>query len=157
VIAQGLSGFAPEAAMFQAGRVMLERLDELAGERADFAFETTLASRTFGPWLRRLQMDFGYRVYLLYLWLPDSAQAVDRVRRRVSLGGHSVPEDVIRRRYVRGIQNFFRLYEPLADAWAFCDNSEVPNATIIACRDPQAGTRVIRADLWNLARSCINV
>ena len=71
VIAQGLSSFAPENAAVEAGRIMLARLHELAGERANFAFETTLASRTFAPWLRQL-IDEGYQFHLFFFWVPSA-------------------------------------------------------------------------------------
>src|SRR4030043_2179635 len=59
LIAQGLSGFQPESAVFHAGRVMLDRIHYLAKKRVDFAFETTLASRTFAPWIANLRKT-GY-------------------------------------------------------------------------------------------------
>ncbi len=122
VIAQGLSGFAPETTALQAGRIMLARLDELARLREDFAFETTLASRSFAPFLRRLRGE-GYQVTVLYVWLPSADIAIRRVAARVRRGGHHVPDDDVRRRYQRGLENFFRLYQPIADAWMLCDNS----------------------------------
>ncbi|MBD3562297.1 AAA family ATPase, partial [Planktothrix sp. FACHB-1355] len=97
-IAQGLSAFAPEAVAFQAGRIMLERLQQLANQRANFAFETTLASRTFAPWIANLRQA-GYVFYLLFLWLPSPEVAIARVQQRVREGGHNVPEETIRRRY----------------------------------------------------------
>jgi predicted ABC-type ATPase len=121
-IAAGLSAFAPETAAIQAGRVMLRRLAELARERQSFAFETTGASRSFAPFLRRLQEE-GYRLHIIFVWLRTPELAVQRVAARVSQGGHSVPESVVRRRYRRGLSNFLRLYRPLADSWVFCDNS----------------------------------
>jgi predicted ABC-type ATPase len=121
-IAAGLSAFAPETAAIQAGRVMLDRLAELARERQSFAFETTLASRSFAPFLRRLKEE-GYRLHIIYVWLRTPELAVQRVAARVSQGGHSVPESVVRRRYGRGLRNFLRLYRPLADSWVLCDNS----------------------------------
>ena len=122
-IAQGLSAFEPETAAFKAGRLMLERLRELAGERRDFAFETTLASRSFAPFLGSLKAS-GYEVLVYYVWLRSSELAVQRVAERVRRGGHHIPADVIRRRYARGVENFFSLYRPLADRWVLCDNSE---------------------------------
>lgn len=113
VIAQGLSGFGPERAAIEAGRVMLKRLRELADRGEDFAFETTLASRTFAPWLRSLRATGSRRVVLLFLWVPDPEQAIARVRRRVARGGHDVPEVTIRRRYYRGLRNLFELISPL--------------------------------------------
>src|SRR5215208_2498675 len=115
-IARGLSGFAPEHAAVAAGRVMLARLHELADEGADFAFETTLSGRTYLGWLAGLRRT-GYRVRLEYIWLSSPDLAVNRVRDRVRRGGHSIPEDTIRRRYDVSLRNFFRLYRPIADTW----------------------------------------
>jgi predicted ABC-type ATPase len=90
-IARGLAGFAPETAAIPAGRIMLTRLRELAAARADFAFESTLASRSFARWLESLTSG-GYRFHLVFLWLPSADLAVARVRDRVRQGGHDVPE-----------------------------------------------------------------
>jgi predicted ABC-type ATPase len=122
VIAQGISGFQPEGAVFHAGRVMLERIHYLAKKRVDFAFETTLASRTFAPWIKEL-LDTGYTFHLVFLWLPNEDFAIARVVERVRMGGHDVPEETTRRRYHKGLLNFFKLYRPLANSWVFYDNS----------------------------------
>ncbi len=116
VIAEGLSAFAPEKAAIDAGRVMLARLDELANAQVDFAFETTLATRTYAKRLRTLKL-LGYKVSLVYIWLSSDAFAVERVRARVLAGGHNIPEETIRRRYEQGRRYFFELYSPLADSW----------------------------------------
>lgn len=131
VIAQGLSGFNPERMAFQAGRIMLKRLQELAIEKKNFAFETTLSSRTFASWLKRLKQK-NYLFHLFYLWLPNAEVCKKRVADRVSMGGHAVPVHVIERRYRRGLNNFFNLYLPLADSWDLIDNSTVNNPQIIA-------------------------
>jgi predicted ABC-type ATPase len=120
-IAHGLSAFRPEAVAFSAGRIMLNRLDELATQRVDFAFETTLASRSFAPCLKKRQLE-GFDVTVLYLWLPTAELAIERVRERLQAGGHHVPEEHIRRRYDRGRLNFIELYMPLADTWEAWDN-----------------------------------
>src|SRR5258708_7314114 len=78
VIAQGLSGFNPEAAALRAGRIMLEQLDELAVQRANFAFETTLAGKTYASWLNSLR-ESGYKVHLFYFWLSSVEMAIERV------------------------------------------------------------------------------
>ena len=106
VIARGLSAFDPDRVAITAGRIMLARLHELAAQRADFAFETTLASRSFAPWLRGLRMS-GYDLHLFFLWLSSADLAIARVADRVGMGGHFVPDDVVRRRYLAGIRNFF--------------------------------------------------
>lgn len=119
-IAEGLSAFAPEDASFDAGRVMLGRLHELAADGKDFAFETTLASRFYAGWLKELQSR-GYRVSLIFLWLENVDLAIERVNARVRLGGHSIPEETIRRRFERGRKNLFDLYLPMANAWRVFD------------------------------------
>lgn len=122
VIAQGLCAYQPEKTAFQAGRIMLDRIHMLANEKANFAFETTLASRTFALWIPKLQKQ-DYQFHLFFLWLKDTELAILRVKERVRTGGHSVPETTIRRRYAAGLKNFFNLYRPLADSWQLYDNS----------------------------------
>ena len=102
-IAEGLSAFAPEDASFDAGRVMLGRLDDLAEDHKDFAFETTLASRFYAGWLSKLKVQ-GYRVSLSFLWLRTVDMAIERVAERVRVGGHSIAEETIRRRYHAGLR-----------------------------------------------------
>lgn len=122
LIAAGLEPFAPETAALRAGRLMLEEIRRLAGERADFAFETTLSGRSYLPMLQGFK-DQGYRVYLYFLWLPEVALNLERVAHRVRQGGHNVPEEDVRRRYRRGIANFLHVYRSLADSWIVFDNS----------------------------------
>ena len=122
VIARGLSAFDPESVAIAAGRVMLRRLHELAAQRVTFAFETTLASRTFAPWLRDIRTS-GYAVHLFFLWLSSPDLAVQRVADRVRAGGHNVPMETVRRRYQAGLRNFFNLYEPIASTWRLYDGS----------------------------------
>lgn len=114
-IAAGLSAFAPEKAAIQAGKAMLERMHYLANNNEDFAFETTLASRSFAPWISKLK-DKGYLFHLTFLLLDTADLAVSRVAERVKMGGHFVPEETIRRRFKGGLKNFFNLYKPLADS-----------------------------------------
>jgi predicted ABC-type ATPase len=121
-IAAGLSPLNPESMAIQAGRLMLARLQMLVEAGADFAFETTLAARTFAPFLRDCTIK-GYTVNLIYFWLQSPDLAVERVARRVASGGHSIPEEVIRRRYERGRRNLVSLYLPLCDSWIVYDNS----------------------------------
>jgi len=149
VIARGLSAFHPEAAAIDAGRVMLARLRELAAQRKDFAFETTLSSRTFALWIGELKKT-GYRFHLFYLWLPDADGCIKRVYRRKSVGGHFVPEETIRRRYAGGLRNFFTLYAPIATTWQFFDNSEDPRR-LVAEYGPEGATepKVFDVGLWD--------
>jgi predicted ABC-type ATPase len=127
LIAAGLSPFHPEGLAIQAGRLMLERVETLARMRVDFGFETTLAGRGYTSLLKRLK-DSGYRIHVFFLWLPSVEMALARVRERVLAGGHSVPEEVVRRRFSRGLANLFQLYTPLLDTWLIFENSEeTPN------------------------------
>jgi predicted ABC-type ATPase len=129
-IARGLSGFAPERAAVAAGRIMLQRLNELARERVDFAFESTLSGRAYLAFLRNLR-ESGYAVEVYYLWLRSADLAITRVRQRVLRGGHNIPEETIRRRYGRSIQNFWTAYRREADSWFVYDNSG-PVAALVA-------------------------
>jgi predicted ABC-type ATPase len=130
-IAHGLSGFDPGSVGLQAGRVMLNRLHELAEQRKTFAFETTLAAKHYAGWIKKLRNE-GYAFQLMFLWLRSADLAVERVRERVRAGGHDVAEQIIWRRYDSGLKNFWRLYQPLADAWSVYDNSESAKAMPIA-------------------------
>lgn len=121
-IAKGLSAFNPETAAIAAGRVMLARLCELARSRVSFAFESTLASRTLAAWLRSLKRD-GYEVRTIYVALRTPQLAIRRVRARVRAGGHSVPDEIVERRFWRSARNFHELYLPLSDVWRIYDNS----------------------------------
>jgi predicted ABC-type ATPase len=118
----------------KAGKIMLQHLHDLAEERSNFAFETTLASRTFAPWIGELKKT-GYRFHLFFVWVPSADVSIARVRRRVILGGHGVPDETIRRRYQRGLANFFTLYRPLAESWEFYDNDNEKEPRLIAMGD----------------------
>lgn len=133
VIAQGLCAYQPEKAAIQAGRIMLERIHMLANDNANFAFETTLASKSFAMWIPKLKKQ-GYQFHLVFLWLQSVDLAILRVKERVKTGGHSVPEETIRRRYSAGLRNFFNLYSPLADSWQLYDNSNANSLSLIASK-----------------------
>src|SRR6266498_3398237 len=107
-LAQGLSAFRPEDVALEAGRLMLKRLDDLESQRKSFAFESTLASQALVKRLERLKAR-GYRIHIVYLWLPTADLAIARVAERVRAGGHDVPPNVVRRRFARGRHNFFTL------------------------------------------------
>jgi predicted ABC-type ATPase len=122
-IAKGLSPFQAEQVSFEAGRIMLNRIDELLKKNIDFAFETTLSTKSFSNTVLRAQKQ-GYTVTLLFFWLNSIELAKQRVALRVSEGGHNIPEDVIARRYQRGIKNLFNLYLPICDNLMAFDNSD---------------------------------
>ena len=126
LIADGLSPFSPESAAILAGRLMLERIKELANQRKDFGFETTLSGKAYAGFLKDSK-KIGYRIHIFFLWVRSVDIALERVADRVKMGGHNVPEDVVRRRYGKGLPNFNGTYRVLSDFWAIYDNSaEVP-------------------------------
>jgi len=131
----------------EAGRRTLERLAALAAARRDIAFETTLASRMLLPRIRAMRQA-GYVFDLIFFWLPSADMAIERVAKRVASGGHSIPEDVIRRRYERGLDNFFNAYLLAADTWVLVDNSNPPGRPV-ASRRIGTGVRVLDNALWS--------
>ena len=148
-IAVGLSAFNPEAAAMAAGRIMLARLQTLADQRASFAFETTLASRSFAPFLRQRQAE-GYRFHLIFLSLPSPELAIARVRERVQRGGHHVPDEIVRRCYAGGLRNFFTLYRPIADSWRLYDNVDRRRRRPFARRRVgEPGETILDLASWN--------
>ncbi len=121
-IAKGLSPFQPENVAFEAGRIMLNRIDELLNKGINFSFETTLSTKSYKSFILKAQQK-GYKVTLLYFWLQTVELAKERVKTRVLEGGHNIPVDVIERRYLRGIQNLFDIYLNIVDAVLIFDNS----------------------------------
>ena len=110
---------------------MIERLREIAGRNEDFAFETTLASRSFAPWIARLRRDQGYRCSIFFLWVPAPDVSVARVAQRVNEGGHFVPPEVVARRYFGGLRNSLNC-TPIADAWRLYSNADPTRRYIVA-------------------------
>jgi predicted ABC-type ATPase len=146
-IALGLSGFDPGGVATHARRVMLNRLHDLSKQRRTFAFETTLAAKSYAPWIEGLQ-NRAYRFQLTFAWLRSADLAVQRVRERVRAGGHDVAEDVVRRRFNKGLRNFWMLYAPLADAWSVYDNSSSPDPVLMASGGKDRMVEVVDPDYW---------
>lgn len=121
-IAKGLSPFQPDKVAIEAGRIMLSRIKNLLNYQIDFAFETTLATKTYTQLIKKAQ-EKGYFVTLLYFWLNSPELAIERVKSRVVAGGHDIPIDTIRRRYYSGVSNLSKLYFPICDYWMIIDNS----------------------------------
>ena len=121
-IAKGISPFQPETVSFEAGRIMLNRIEELLSSGENFAFETTLSTKSY-----RLTIDkakrMGYSITLLFFWLQNPELAKERVKIRVLEGGHNIEENVIERRYYRGLVNLFQLFLPLVNDAMIFDNS----------------------------------
>lgn len=150
-IAHGLAAFNPEGVAFEAGRIMLRRIHALGERNLSFAFESTLASRSYARLIKKLRA-VEYEFHLVYLCLSSPDLAVQRVRERVRRGGHDVPEEVIRRRYVKGARNFFSLYSGLADTWGIYDNSSHGNPLEIAIKNKSTPPKILREDLWQRLR-----
>ncbi len=128
-IAKGLSPFQPEKVAIDAGRIMLNRINDLLNSNVDFAFETTLSTKTYKNLIKRAQSN-GYVVTLLFFWLNSIELAIERVQYRVISGGHNIPEEIIRRRYNAGIKNLASIFIPICDNWFIFDNSEHPSILI---------------------------
>ena len=121
LIAAGLSPFAPEAAAIKAGRIMLTEIDGHVARHRSFSFETTLSGRGYSAKIPQWRAA-GYRVSLYFLSLPHAEMAVERVRLRVSQGGHNIAKAVIGRRFEAGLKNFEVLYKSIVSEWSLYDN-----------------------------------
>ncbi len=122
-IAKGLSPFNPEGVAFEAGRIMLKRIKDLALQKIDFAFETTLSTVSYVNFLRTCKNE-GYDIILIFVWLSSPKLAIERVAFRVSMGGHSIPTEIIERRYYKGLHNLQKYFLPLSTDWIIADNSQ---------------------------------
>ncbi len=121
-IANSISPLKPENASIEAGRIMLMQINNHMKAGVDFAIETTLSSRHYSALIQKAK-NKGYSVSLIFLWLDSFETAKERVRKRVEKGGHDIPPDVIKRRYERGLYNFFNVFISLCDNWILLDNN----------------------------------
>ena len=153
-IAKGLSPFQPETVSFHAGRIMLERIAELIAQKVDFAFETTLTTLSYQSTIT-LAKERGYNVTLLFFWLNDVNLAIERVKTRVIEGGHNIPEDVIIRRYNRGLKNLIQNFVNLCDYWLVIDNSSRPYS-FIAEGNEERETTVYNSETWATIKKIVN-
>lgn len=145
-IAKGLSPFQPENASFEAGRIMLSRIRELANNNIDFAFETTLSTKSYLHLLNEFKKS-GHSIILIFFWLNGYELAITRVRQRVKQGGHSIPEEVIIRRYKRGLENLPE-FILLSDHWEVWNNS-LGSSEVIATGE-FGENKIFNSDIWNL-------
>ena len=145
-IARGLSPFAPETVSLQAGRIMLQRIEELLPQKVDFAIETTLATRSYVHLVRRAQA-LGYKVHLIFFFLENEEQAIARVAQRVANGGHNIPEEDIRRRFKRGIYNLIHLYMPICDSVLVYNNAH--GDAILVAKGAVCDMQVYEPKMWN--------
>jgi predicted ABC-type ATPase len=149
LIALGLAPFSPEVAALKAGKLMLEEINKFRRQRADFAFETTLAGRTYLMLLKKMREE-GYKIHLFFLWLHTPELALKRVKERVSMGGHDVPAEDILRRFNRGVYNLFNLYYPLLDSWMLFDNSR--DQPVVIAKETNGIRTIIDENLFSEAR-----
>ena len=120
-IAKGLSPLNPNKASFEAGRLMLFQIKKNLNSNIDFAIETTLSTKYYFQFMKQAQ-NKGYKVILVFLWLKSVKTALERVKMRVKEGGHNIPKEIIKRRYLRGLENF-KIFVGKVDRWVLIDNS----------------------------------
>ena len=150
-IAKGLSPFQPESVAVQAGRIMLARMDELLQKGETFAFETTLATKSYKQKIEWAQAN-GYEVTLLFFWLDSPNIAKERVAQRVAEGGHNIPLETIERRYYNGIANLFTIYIDMVDICYIFDNSE-GRKELIAQKERHKDIVIYNNDKFNLMKN----
>lgn len=145
-IARGISPFQPEKVGLAAGRLMLMRIDTLLSSNINFAFETTLATRSYVSFIRRAK-KLNYEVVCLFFWLETVDLAISRVKTRVKEGGHDIPEFIIRRRYNAGLKNFFTLFLTEVDNWIFVNNTG--NKYEVISEGDSRSAKVFNSQIWN--------
>ncbi len=148
-VAKTLPGYPSPAVDMQAARIALEMMDEFERSRDGFAVETTLATRSLAGRIVRLR-SLGYEARLVFIWSPSAEFSVRRVAARVRSGGHHIPEATIRRRYQAGIDNFFRIYRPIVDAWDVLENFTAGGPRLIAEGGIDRQGTVHLPGLWDL-------
>ena len=146
LIAGGLSPLDPALVDFDAAKIMLQRMRQLREQQANFAVETTLASKSLVAFLRECKMK-GYETRLIFVALDNPETAIRRVAIRVAKGGHDIPEETIRRRFFRGLHNFFNVYREVVDYWTLLDNSG-DGWKMIAAKEKRSGQRIFDTDIW---------
>ena len=119
---------------------------ELRDQRENFAIETTLASKSLVSFLRKCKMG-GYETRLIFVALDNPETAIRRIATRVAKGGHDIPAETIRRRFFRGLRNFFDIYCNEVDHWTLLNNSG-DGWKVVALKDESAGQRVFDVDSW---------
>jgi len=147
LIASGLSPFSPAAAAIKAGKLVLEEIKGLSDKGADFAFETTLSGKSYIRFLKKLK-EHEYNISIFFLWIQNTDLALTRIKDRVATGGHNVPAVDVRRRFDRGLNNFFKYYKPLADTWLLFNNSDVVPRLI--AREKNGMSEVFDKELFSM-------
>jgi len=149
LIALGLAPFEPRTAAIKAGKLVLQQIHEYASKNVDFAFETTLSGKAYATLLKELKRN-GYGIHLFFLWIPSPELAIARIKDRVAEGGHNVPAEDVRRRFIRGVYNLFSLYEPLVDSWMLFDNSRAK--PVLIAKRKNGRIEAINEDLFKMIK-----
>ena len=105
-----------ESEKIQAGKIVLQKLDELLNKKKSFAIETTLAGKNHIKTINKAK-ELGYNVVLIYSYLDSPLMCENRIKIRVLNGGHNIPKDDIIRRFYRSKENFWKLYKDIVDEW----------------------------------------
>ena len=146
-IARGLSPFQPEKVAIEAGRIMLNRIDGLFSNNESFAFETTLSTKSYKNKVIEAKQN-NYTATLLFFWLMNVELAKERVKTRVSEGGHNIESDIIERRYIKGIINLFEIYLPIVDGALIFDNS-YGKPELLASKTVDGQLKIIKENKFN--------
>jgi predicted ABC-type ATPase len=150
-IARGLSPFNVESVAFEAGRLMLQRIDYLMEKGVDFALETTLSTRSYVQTIQRAR-QMGYVVNLYYVWIPSVEVSKARVAARVARGGHNIPSEVIERRFGRSLSNLVKLYRPIVDTFGIINNAGT-SPEMVAMGGIGLETNVLNEQIWVMIQS----
>jgi len=146
LIALGLSPFDPTGVRLKAGRLLLFQINAFINDKQDFAFESTLAGKTYITLIKNAKKK-GYSIHIFFLWIPDVRLAKARIKQRVKNGGHDVSEEDIDRRFIRSRRNFINNYRSLSDAWIVFDNAlDKPKEVV---RSNSGNLKIIDKHLYN--------
>ncbi len=149
-IAKALSPFKPESVALEAGRIMLSRINHLLEAGETFAFETTLATKSYKNLLLKAKAD-GYQIRLIFFSLKKPELAISRVKSRVLEGGHNIEPHVIERRFERGLFNFFNIYSKIIEDWNLFDNSQNPITEVAESEENRIS--IYNLEFWNYLKS----
>ena len=121
-IAKSLSAENPSEKKISAGKLFFQRLNEAVAQDKSLLIESTLSGRylqkMFGTWRKR-----DYQINIIFIFAESSEILIERIAERVKKGGHFVPDEDVRRRFMRGKENFWNIYKDLADSWSLFYNT----------------------------------
>lgn len=122
IIASGLGPINSEKASFHAARLLIREVKERLSDGESFGFESTLSGKTWFNTLRKARLE-GYEIVISFLFLDSVNKNLKRIKQRVRMGGHFIPDEDVLRRHPRCFLNFWNLYRPLCTRWYIFDNS----------------------------------